>query len=146
MQVKNYLMATAVKIFEQYGYEPLDSPALELWDTLSAKGGEEVEAQTFKFTDKGNREVGLRFDLTVPLARIVASNPHLPKPFKRYALGKAWRYDRPQAGRYREFEQADVDVIGSTSPAADAEVVLVALDFLRKQEYQMTKPSSASEQ
>ncbi|MGY5864759.1 MAG: histidine--tRNA ligase [Candidatus Thorarchaeota archaeon] len=131
MQVKNYLMATAVKIFEQYGYEPLDSPALELWDTLSAKGGEEVEAQTFKFTDKGNREVGLRFDLTVPLARIVASNPHLPKPFKRYALGKAWRYDRPQAGRYREFEQADVDVIGSTSPAADAEVVLVALEFLR---------------
>jgi histidyl-tRNA synthetase len=132
MQVKNYLMATAVEIFEQYGYEPLDSPVMELWETLSAKGGEEVEAETFKFLDKGNREVGLRFDLTVPLARIVASNPHLPKPFKRYALGKAWRYDRPQAGRYREFEQADVDVIGSESPAADAEVVLIALEFLRR--------------
>ena len=131
MQVKNYLMATAVRIFEQYGYEPLDSPVMELWETLSAKGGEEVEAETFKFTDKGNREVGLRFDLTVPLARIVATNPHLPKPFKRYALGKAWRYDRPQAGRYREFEQADVDIIGSKSPAADAEVVLIALEFLR---------------
>lgn len=132
MQVKNYLIATAVEIFEQYGYEPLDSPVLELWETLSAKGGEEVEAETFKFTDKGEREVGMRFDLTVPLARIVATNPHLPKPFKRYALGKAWRYDRPQAGRYREFEQADVDVVGTESPAADAEVVLIALEFLRR--------------
>lgn len=132
MLVKNYLMASAVKVFEQYGYEPLDSPVMELWETLSAKGGEEVEAETFKFTDKGEREVGLRFDLTVPLARIVATNPHLPKPFKRYALGKAWRYDRPQAGRYREFEQADVDVIGTKSPAADAEVVLIALEFLRR--------------
>jgi len=132
MQVRNYLMATAVEIFEQYGYEPLDSPVMELWETLSAKGGEEVEAETFKFTDKGEREVGLRFDLTVPLARIVATNPHLPKPFKRYAVGKAWRYDRPQAGRYREFEQADVDIVGSTNPAADAEVVLIALEFLKR--------------
>jgi histidyl-tRNA synthetase len=132
MEIRNYLMATAVEIFEQYGYEPLDSPVMELWETLSAKGGEEVEAETFKFTDKGEREVGLRFDLTVPLARIVATNPHLPKPFKRYALGKAWRYDRPQAGRYREFEQADVDVVGTESPAADAEVVLVTLEFLKR--------------
>jgi histidyl-tRNA synthetase len=132
MRVKNYLISTAVEIFEQYGYEPLDSPAMELWETLSAKGGEEVEAETFKFTDKGDREVGLRFDLTVPLARIVATNPHLPKPFKRYATGKAWRYDRPQAGRYREFEQADVDIVGATTPAADAEVVLIALEFLKR--------------
>lgn len=132
MQIKNYLMATAVEVFELYGYEPLDSPVMELWETLSAKGGEEVEAETFKFTDKGEREVGLRFDLTVPLARIVATNPNLPKPFKRYAVGKAWRYDRPQAGRYREFEQADVDIIGTTNPAADAEVVLVALEFLKR--------------
>lgn len=132
MQVRNYLMATAVEIFELYGYEPLDSPVMELWETLSAKGGEEVEAETFKFTDKGEREVGLRFDLTVPLARIVATNLHLPKPFKRYALGKAWRYDRPQAGRYREFEQADVDIVGTTNPAADAEVVLIALEFLKR--------------
>ncbi|MHA2212995.1 MAG: ATP phosphoribosyltransferase regulatory subunit, partial [Candidatus Thorarchaeota archaeon] len=109
--LRNYLLDIAEGIFQLYGYEPLDSPVIELWETLSAKGGEEVEAETFKFKDKGDREVGLRFDLTVPLARIVASNPHLPKPFKRYAIGKAWRYDRPQAGRYREFMQADVDVI-----------------------------------
>jgi len=132
MRVRDFLIRTAVEVFSLYGYEPLDSPVMELWKTLSAKGGEEIEAETFKFLDKGEREVGLRFDLTVPLARIVASNPHLPKPFKRYAVGKAWRYDRPQAGRYREFMQADVDVIGSASPAADAEVVLVALEFARR--------------
>ncbi len=132
MWVQDYLVRTAVSVFRQYGYEPLDSPVMELWETLSAKGGEEVEAETFKFKDKGDRDVGLRFDLTVPLARIVASNPTLPKPFKRYAIGKAWRYDRPQAGRYREFMQADVDIVGSSSPAADAEVVLVALEFLRR--------------
>ncbi len=132
IRVRDYLVKTAVEVFRLYGYEPLDSPVMELWETLSAKGGEEIEAETFKFLDKGEREVGLRFDLTVPLARIVASNPHLPKPFKRYAVGKAWRYDRPQASRYREFMQADVDVIGSASPAADAEVVLVALEFARR--------------
>jgi histidyl-tRNA synthetase len=132
MLVRNYLVEQAVKVFRNFGYEPLDSPVIELWETLSAKGGEDVEAETFKFEDKGGRAVGLRFDLTVPLARIVASNPHLPKPFKRYAVGKAWRYDRPQAGRYREFMQADVDVVGSVSPAADAEVVLVALEFSRR--------------
>ncbi len=141
MRVRDYLVRTAVEVFRLYGYEPLDSPVMELWETLSAKGGAEIEAETFKFLDKGEREVGLRFDLTVPLARIVASNPHLPKPFKRYAVGKAWRYDRPQAGRYREFMQADVDVVGSSSPAADAEVVLVALEFARrtiKDNYVMT--------
>jgi histidyl-tRNA synthetase len=132
IRIRDYLISTAIDVFQKFGYEPLDSPVMELWETLSAKGGEEVEAETFKFTDKGEREVGLRFDLTVPLARIAAANPHLPKPFKRYAIGKAWRYDRPQAGRYREFEQADADIVGVASTAADAEVTLVALEFLRR--------------
>ncbi len=132
MRIHDYLVATAIEVFRQFSYEPVDTPVVELWETLAAKGGEEIEAEVFKFKDKGDREVGLRFDLTVPLARIVASNPHLPKPFKRYAVGKAWRYDRPQAGRYREFTQADVDIVGSSSPAADAEVVLVALEVLRR--------------
>jgi len=132
MYVNDYLIETAIRVFRLFNYEPLDSPVLELWETLAAKGGEEVESDTFKFTDKGRREVGLRFDLTVPLARIIASNPHLPKPFKRYAIGKAWRYDRPQAGRYREFTQADVDIVGSSSASADTEVVLVALEFFRR--------------
>ncbi len=132
MRVCDYLVTTAVRVFQLFGYEPLDSPALELWDTLAAKGGADIEAETFKFKDKGDRDVGLRFDLTVPLARIVASNPNLPRPFRRYAIGKAWRYDRPQAGRYREFMQADVDVVGVDAPAADAEVVMVALEFFRQ--------------
>lgn len=132
MLIREYLIDQATQVFRGFGYEPLDSPVMELWETLSAKGGEEVEAETFKFADKGEREVGLRFDLTVPLARIAASNPHLRKPFKRYAIGKAWRYDRPQAGRYREFMQADVDILGAETTAADAEVVLVALEFLRR--------------
>ena len=130
IKARNYLVDLAVGIFGLYGYEPLDSPVMELWETLSAKGGEDIEAETFKFKDKGDRDIGLRFDLTVPLARIVASNPHLPKPFKRYAIGKAWRYDRPQAGRYREFLQADVDIVGTASSVADAEVILVALEFM----------------
>ncbi len=132
MRARKYLVDLAESIFHLYGYEPLDTPALELWETLSAKGGTEIEAETFKFKDKGDRDVGLRFDLTVPLARIMASNPNIRKPFKRYAIGKAWRYDRPQAGRYREFMQADVDVIGAKSPVADAEVVLVALEFFQE--------------
>ncbi|MFW9847041.1 MAG: ATP phosphoribosyltransferase regulatory subunit, partial [Candidatus Thorarchaeota archaeon] len=132
MRIREFLIETAIEVFRHFNYEPLDSPVMELWETLSAKGGEDIEAETFKFKDKGEREVGLIFDLTVPLARIAASNPHLPKPFKRYAIGKAWRYDRPQPGRYREFSQADVDVLGASSPAADAEVILVALEYLRR--------------
>jgi histidyl-tRNA synthetase len=132
MRIREYLIENAIEVFRYFGYEPLDSPALELWETISAKGGDDIEAETFKFKDKGDREVGLIFDLTIPLARISASNPHLPKPFKRYAIGKAWRYDRPQPGRYREFSQADVDIVGARSPAADAEVVLVALELLKR--------------
>lgn len=130
--INDYLIEMAVNVFRLFNYEPLDTPVMELWETLAAKGGEEVESDTFKFADKGGREVGLRFDLTVPLGRLVASNPSLPKPFKRYAIGKVWRYDRPQAGRYREFTQADVDVVGSSSMTADTEVVLVALEFMRR--------------
>jgi histidyl-tRNA synthetase len=132
MRIREYLIAVAVEVFKDFGYEPVDSPAMELWETISAKGGDDIEAETFKFKDKGDREVGLIFDLTIPLARISASNPHLPKPFKRYAIGKAWRYDRPQPGRYREFSQADVDIVGANSPAADAEVILVALQYLKR--------------
>ncbi len=128
---RKFIIDNFEKVFRIYGYDPLESPALEMWETLSAKGGEEIEAETFKFKDKGNRDVGLRFDLTVPLARIVATNPVIPKPFKRYAIGKVWRYDQPQAGRYREFTQADVDIIGVKDMIADAEVISVAIDALK---------------
>jgi len=119
------------KIFESYGFEPLETPAIEYWEVLSRKCGEEVKKQIFKFKDKGGRDVGLRFDLTVPFARVVAQNPYLPKPFKRYCISRVWRYERPQTGRYREFWQADADIAGSPLPDADAEVIAVGVDALK---------------
>ncbi len=115
------------KTFESFGYSPLDTPALERFETLSAKyaGGEEILNETFKLNDQGERNLGLRYDLTVPLARVVASHPDLKMPFKRYHIDKVWRDGPVSAGRYREFMQCDIDVIGSSSKAADAEMVQV---------------------
>jgi len=134
MRKLNYLVSVIERVFNNYGYEPLDSPAFEDWELLSAKsaGGEELKKETYYFRDKSDRELGLRYDFTVPTARIVASDPSIPKPFKRYSIGKVWRYDQPQAGRYREFWQADVDIYGTLLPVADAEVIVVAVDCLRK--------------
>jgi histidyl-tRNA synthetase len=124
---------TLRKVFERYGFSPLESPALESWELLSKKGGlgEEAVKDIFRFKDKAGREVGLRFDLTVPLARIVVANPQLPKPFKRYQISRVWRYEEVRRGRYREFWQADIDVVGSASMLADAEVLAVAVDALQ---------------
>lgn len=120
-------------IFEKWGFDPLETPAFEDWSLLSAKqgGGEEIKNEIYYFKDKSSRELGLRFDFTVPLARVVASNPNLPKPFRRYQIGPVWRYDRPGAGRYREFYQADVDVIGAAAGEADALCIAVACDCLK---------------
>jgi histidyl-tRNA synthetase len=119
-------------IAEKYGFEPLITPAFEDFGLLAAKGGlgETVKDEIYYFKDKSERELGLRFDMTMPLARVVSSNPQLRKPFKRYAIDKVWRYDNPQAMRYREFYQADVDTIGTSSLLADAEILAVACEFL----------------
>src|SRR3989344_3489086 len=111
------------QVFEKYGFEPLITPAFESFELLSAKGGlgEAVKDEIYYFKDKSDRELGLRFDLTMPLARVVTSNPQLQKPFKRYAIDKVWRYDKPGANRWREFWQADIDVVGSESIEAEAE-------------------------
>lgn len=121
-------------IFERFGFEPLFTPAFESFSLLSAKGGlgESVKDEIYYFKDKSDRELGLRFDLTMPLARVVSSNPQIPKPFKRYVIGKVWRYDQPQALRFREFWQADVDIVGSSSVNADAEVIAVACKILEE--------------
>jgi histidyl-tRNA synthetase len=119
-----YVINTLREVFEKYGYEPVDTPVFESFDTLKLKCGDEVEKQIYKFKDKKGRDLGLRFDLTVPLARIIASNPTLPKPFRRYCISKVWRYERPEAKRrFREFLQADLDIIGSEKAEADAEVL-----------------------
>jgi len=112
-------------VFELYGFSPMETPAVEYWETLSGKYGEEAERMLiWKFKDPySDRWYGLRYDLTVPLARFVASHPELPMPFKRYQVAPVWRHEEPQKMRYREFLQADVDVVGSPYPEADAEVI-----------------------
>jgi len=121
-------------IAEKYGFEPIITPAFENFDLLSAKGGlgESVKDEIYYFKDKSDRELGLRFDMTMPLARVISSNPQLPKPFKRYVVDKVWRYDNPQAMRFREFYQADIDIIGSYFLLADAECLAVVCEFLDK--------------
>ncbi len=131
---REYVLERIKSVFQSYGYEPLETPAVEYFETLAAKGGggEEIKEEIYYFKDKADRELGLRFDLTVPTARFIASNPTMPKPYKRYAIGKVWRYDRPQAGRYREFTQADIDIFGSPSLWADLEIVAVAAEVMKK--------------
>ncbi|NIO21052.1 MAG: histidine--tRNA ligase, partial [Candidatus Aenigmarchaeota archaeon] len=131
---RDYILETVRKVFESYGFDPLETPAFEEWNLLAKKGsgGEEIKNEIYYFKDKSNRELGLRFDLTVPMARVVAVNPQLSKPFKRYQIGRVWRYDRPQAGRYREFWQADVDIVGAKSVEADLECIVVMVEVLKK--------------
>ncbi len=108
--------------FKIFGFDPLATPAFEYAELLEGKYGEE-EKLIYTFLDKGNRKLALRYDMTLPLARILAFTPNISKPFKRYAIGPVWRYDRPQKGRYREFYQCDIDTIGSESLLADAEIL-----------------------
>lgn len=121
-------------VFELFGFGPMDTPAFESWELLSKKGGggDEIKDEIYYFKDKSDRELGLRFDLTVPLGRVVTNNPNLQLPFKRYQLGKVWRYDRPQAGRMREFLQFDADIVGSIKMNADIECIAVAVEVLNK--------------
>jgi len=128
------VLDTVRKAFEKYGFRPMETPAFESFELLAAKGGmgEAVKDEIYYFKDKGGRELGLRPDLTVPMARVLANNPNLPKPFKRYQIGKVWRYDNPQAGRFREFWQADVDTVGSTSSLSDVECVAAVCEALER--------------
>ncbi|MEM2214076.1 MAG: histidine--tRNA ligase [Candidatus Nezhaarchaeales archaeon] len=128
---RRFVIETIRSTFELYGFDEMETPAFEFLDVLTAKCGPEVKEQIYAFKDKVGRELGLRFDLTVPLARVVASHPDLPKPFKRYCISRVWRYEEPQSGRFREFWQADVDIVGSAKMDADAEVIAVAISCLK---------------
>lgn len=113
-------------VFRAHGYAPIDTPSVELAEILKGKGGDETDKQLFEFTDAGERQVALRFDLTVPLARFVAQHQaELVFPFRRYAIGHVWRGERPQKGRLREFIQCDADLVGAVGPAADAEILVL---------------------
>jgi histidyl-tRNA synthetase len=123
-------MEVARTIFRSYGFAPIDTPALEYFEILTGKGSEETDRQMYHFTH-ADRHVGMRFDLTVPLARFAAQHiATLGTPFKRYHIAPVWRGESPQAGRYREFVQCDFDTIGTTGPATDTETVLVIHDLL----------------
>ncbi|MCW3992439.1 MAG: histidine--tRNA ligase [Candidatus Bathyarchaeota archaeon] len=132
MMRRNWVLDRFREAFEAYGYEPLGTPAFESWEMLSIKSGEDILNQIYYFRDKSDRELGLRFEWTASLCRVVSSHRELPKPFKRYAIGPVWRYERPSESRFREFWQADVDVVGVADPIADAEVIAVAVDCLRR--------------
>lgn len=124
------------KTFEKYGFLPLETPTIERFDTLSAKyaGGSEILKETFKFKDQGDRDLGLRYDLTVPFSRFVGMNPGLKMPFKRYEIGKVFRDGPVASDRVREFTQCDVDIVGSKSMLAEAEFVNIYNDALNELE------------
>lgn len=120
------LMEKITHVYRSFGFVPIDTPVLEYTEILLRKSNGETEKQVFRFQDNGGRDVALRFDLTVPFARFTAEHAsELYFPFKRYHLAKVWRGEKPQAGRYREFVQCDIDTVGSDSAAADFEILNV---------------------
>jgi histidyl-tRNA synthetase len=125
------MLGTIADTFESFGYAPVDTPALERSDVLLGKYGDEGDKLLYRFRDNGDRDVALRYDLTVPLARVVAAHPDLPMPFRRYQIAKVWRAERPGRGRFREFTQCDVDVVGAKTGVADAECLEVISGVLR---------------
>jgi histidyl-tRNA synthetase len=123
---REWLIDVAKSVYRSYGFSPIDTPALEYAEILVGKGGAESDRQLYRFDDPGGRDVAMRFDLTVPLARFVAQHiGSLGTPFKRYQVGPVWRGENTQRGRYREFVQCDFDTIGPTSALADVETGLV---------------------
>ncbi len=121
---RQYMMQTLKRVFESYGFEPLETPALEYEEILIGKYGEEGDKLMYRFEDNGQRRVALRYDQTVPTARFVAQYANsLPMPFKRYQMQPVWRAENTQKGRYREFMQCDADIVGLNSPLADAEII-----------------------
>lgn len=120
---RSAMLRTIARAFETCGFAPLQTPAIEYLDILTGKYGDEGEKLLYRFRDHGDRDVALRYDLTVPLARVVSLHRDLPRPFRRYQIGTVWRAEKPAHGRFREFVQCDADIVGTASPLADAECV-----------------------
>ncbi|MCD6352995.1 MAG: histidine--tRNA ligase [Proteobacteria bacterium] len=129
--VRRKVIETIEQTFEEFGFEPMETPALEYAETLEEKYGEEGARLIYKFTDRGGRSIALRYDLTVPLARNMAMY-QIDKPFRRYQISPVWRADKPQKGRFREFWQCDADIVGSREIWADAEMIGLTYFILKK--------------
>ena len=134
---REYVIGVVRDVYERYGFEPLETPAFENIETLLGKYGEEGNKLIFKILKRGEHEasgeadLALRYDLTVPLARVVAQYQNeLPRLFKRYQIQPVWRADRPARGRFREFYQCDLDAMGSTSPVVEADVLSAVCEIL----------------
>src|SRR3989344_7692679 len=130
MAIRSRVINILRGVFEKYGFTELQTPTLEYAEVLTGKYGAEAEKLMYLFKDQGGRDVGLKYDLTVPLARIMTQYPDLPKPFKRYQIQPAFRAENTQKSRYREFYQCDIDTVGTTSLYADAEILAVISDSL----------------
>ncbi len=143
MRRREHVFGVITHHFQRYGFEPLATPTLEKRETLLGKYGEDAQPLIYHARhEMGKEELSLRYDLTVPLARVVAMHGHeLPLPFKRYQLAPVWRAERPQRGRYREFYQCDADIVGSSSMAADAELIALLCDVLASLGFGANGPS-----
>ena len=130
---RQYVIGVVRNVFEEFGFEPLQTPALELSEVLTGKYGPDAEKLIYQAGHVGGKEdISLRYDLSVPLCRVIAMHPQLPKPFKRYQIDPVWRAERPQKGRYRQFFQCDADTVGSESMLADAENVNLIYQVLSR--------------
>lgn len=124
------MVAAIERTFQSFGFPPLMTPALEHLDILTGKYGEEGDSLLYQFKTLGGRDVGLRYDLTVPLARVIGQYGDLTLPFRRYQISPVWRAEKPGRGRFREFVQCDADIVGSSDMSADAELVQLACELL----------------
>ncbi len=131
MAKRKWVYARIRKVLDSYGYYEMEPSSIEYFKTLAAKSGEDVKDEIYYFKDKAGRELGLRFDLSVGIARM-AANTQFTKPLKVYSISNMWRYDAPQFGRYRCFYQWDVEILGSEFIESDAEIIAVNVDILKK--------------
>jgi histidyl-tRNA synthetase len=130
MLARQRMIDTIRDVYELYGFVPLATPAIEFLDVLSGSAGHEAQQSIFRVTNPENEALGLRFDLTVPLARVIAQYKELPRPFRRYQVSPVWRADKPDKGRFREFTQFDLDSVGTVSEIADTEILAGMCDTL----------------
>lgn len=130
MMARERLIARVRDVYENYGFSPLDTPAIEYLDVLRGSAGQEAQQSIFRVTNPEREDLGLRFDLTVPLSRVVSQYPGISLPFRRYQVAQVWRADKPDPGRYRQFTQFDLDVIGAPCGRADIEIIAAICDSL----------------